>query len=197
MSRDLNYPRHYNEEGIARLSRFFRTFVLPSMGLTSDDISTIIPPEAPNVVSDRSYYAFNDASAMPSKEQGVSPAEISLPPSDLSSVPLTELELNAKPHRLLLAPFIVLFSLTNPYLVLFSPLRSYCNSNLFVLFRLYGILYDRLKNARALESPSMRQVYLLNAQHLFSPFLTPSLCSVLLFLPRSSGRGSCAAQPRC
>jgi hypothetical protein len=35
---------------------------------------------------------------------------------------------------------------------------SYCNSNLFLLFRLYGILYDRLKNARALESPSMRQV---------------------------------------
>ncbi len=86
---------------MARLTRFFRTFVLPSMGLTSEEISAIIPPEAPAAASDRLSYAFNDASVMPGKDQGVSPAEISFPPADLSSAPLTELELNAKPNRLL------------------------------------------------------------------------------------------------
>jgi hypothetical protein len=93
--------RHYNEEGISRLTRFFRSFVLPSMGLTSEQISSIIPPEAPNFVSDRSASTFNDASVMPSEDQGVTPTEVSLHTNDLSSVPLTELELNAKPHRLL------------------------------------------------------------------------------------------------
>lgn len=81
--------------------RFFRSFVLPSMGLSSEEIATIIPPENPNYVSDRTTYAFNDASAMPHKDQGLSPMEVSLHPNEMAAVPLTEHELNAKPHRLL------------------------------------------------------------------------------------------------
>ena len=93
--------RHYNEEGIARLMRFFRSFLLPSMGLSPEEITTIIPPENSNFVSDRTSYAFNDSSVMPSKELGISPIEIALQPSEVAAVPLTENELNAKPHRLL------------------------------------------------------------------------------------------------
>ena len=93
--------RHYTEEGIARLVRFFRTFLLPSLGLSPEEITTIIPPENPNFVSDRATYAFNDSSIMPNKELGLSPMEIALQPSEVAAVPLTEHELNAKPHRLL------------------------------------------------------------------------------------------------
>ena len=93
--------RHYNEEGIARLTRFFRSFVLPSMGLTAEEIASIVPAENANFVSDRSLYAFNDVSAMPSKDLGLSPMEIAVHPSLLSAVPLSEHESQAQPHRLL------------------------------------------------------------------------------------------------
>jgi hypothetical protein len=81
--------------------RFFRSFVLPSMGLTSEEISSIIPPESSSYVSDRTTYSFNDASAMPNKDLGLSPMEISLHPSEVAAIPLSEHELNAQPHRLL------------------------------------------------------------------------------------------------
>jgi hypothetical protein len=93
--------RHYNEEGIVRLTRFFRSFVLPSMGLTAEEIASIIPAENANFVSDRSLYSFNDASVMPSKDLGLSPMEIIVHPSDLAAVPLSEHESQAQPHRLL------------------------------------------------------------------------------------------------
>ncbi len=81
--------------------RFFRSFVLPSMGLSSEEIATIIPPESASYVSDRATYAFNDASAMPSKDQGLSPMEVALTPNETASIPLCEHELNTKPHRVL------------------------------------------------------------------------------------------------
>ena len=93
--------RHYNEEGIARLMRFFRSFVLPSMGLSSEEIATIIPTESSVPISDRTTYAFNDASVMPNKDQGVTPMEIFAQPSDLAALPLSEHEANAQQHRLL------------------------------------------------------------------------------------------------
>jgi hypothetical protein len=71
------------------------------MGLSPEEIATIIPPEIPNFVSDRTTYAFNDASAMPGKDQGMTPLEISLQLQESTAVPLSELELNAAPHRLL------------------------------------------------------------------------------------------------
>ena len=176
----LPLPRHYNEEGIVRLTRFFRSFVLPSMGLAPEEIATIVPPETPNFVSDRTTYAFNDAAAMPDKEQGLSPMEISLSPSQLAAVPLTENELSAKPHSLLCVIHLHVTP-SSPG----SHLRSYCNANLFVLFRLYGILYDRLKNARKLESPSMLQV-LLSLSHFFKLHTHPaSLCSASITFPNT------------
>lgn len=51
---------------------------------------------------------------------------------------------------------------------------------MFLLFRLYGILYDRLKNARALESPSMRQVLPFAFACRHSPANAFSLCSALI-----------------
>jgi len=71
------------------------------MGLSPDDIATIVPPENPAFLSDRTSFAFNDASAMPGKQQGLSPVEISAAGSELAAVPLTEHEQTAKPHKLL------------------------------------------------------------------------------------------------
>ena len=107
------------------------------MGLTSEEIATIVPAESSAFVSERaSYahhlpavcfcntlasYAFNDASAMPSADQGVSPMEIAALPSDISAVPLNEHETNAQPHRLLLVS-----SPTLAFSRLIPPRRSFC-----------------------------------------------------------------------
>jgi hypothetical protein len=151
------------------------------MGLTSEEIATIVPAESSAYVSERSTYAFNDASAMPSADQGLSPMEIAAHASDISAVPLNEHESNAQPHRLLLVSPPLLFCFSALYLLASLSVFSYCNSNMFLLFRLYGILYDRLKNARALESPSMRQVLLFALACFHGP--SYAFCyAVLLFL---------------
>ena len=101
------------------------------MGLTSEEIATIVPAESSAFVSERSSHAFNDASAMPSADHGLSPMEIAAHTSDISAVPLNEHESNAPPHRLLLAS-----SPTLSFSRLIPPRLSFC----FQLLQLEHVL---------------------------------------------------------